>query len=188
MAMRREVLGVGSGVALRDDRPLLVHHLPGRTPREGPGHGRARLLLVGVVRRRWCPAEGRRGSDSRGLMWGVAVLLLLLLGLELDLDLDLRLLQRGVLRWVDVEAAGGRGGLLGGILVVVALLWVGGVVAVRVGHLLLLVVGVRRRRLRLRLLRPFLFLLFLLYPHLVLDVRGRYRSGHDVSGGRFEFD
>lgn len=31
MAMRREVLGVGSGVALRDDGPLLlwVHHLPG---------------------------------------------------------------------------------------------------------------------------------------------------------------
>lgn len=119
-------------------------------------------------------------------MWGVAVLLLLLLGLELDLDL--RLLQRGVLRRVDVEAAGGRGGLLGGILVVVALLWVGGVAAVRIRHLLLLVVGVRRRRLRLRLLRPFLFLLFLLYPHLVLDVRGRYRSGHDVSVGRFEFD
>lgn len=87
-------------------------------------------------------------------------MLLLLLGLELDLDL--RLLQRGVLRRVDVEATGGRGGLLGGILVVVALLWVGGVVAVRVGHLLLLVVGVRRRRLRLRLLRPFPFLLFLL--------------------------
>ena len=133
---------------------------------------------MGVVRRGGrCPAEGRRGSDGRGWAMWVAVLLLLL-----GLELGLRLLQRGVLRRVDVEAAGGRGGLLGGVLLVVALLRLGGVVAVRVGHLLLLV-GVRRRRLlRLRLLRPFLILLFLLYPHLVLDVRGRYRSGHDEGG------